>query len=135
VLYHVYVHTGDLEQADTDCAVYLCIYGKRGDSGLRLLHKTGTPVPFQRGMVSVFEVEAVSLGKLQKVLLCCEATTKSQHWYCDKVIVREAESNSEYVFNCERWLPFMSQGIIHSEIELYPQELQKNQQLKMQEAS
>ncbi|OWK63351.1 Oxygen-regulated protein 1 [Lonchura striata] len=72
--------------------------------------------------VSVFEVEAVSLGKLQKVLLCCEATTKSQHWYCDKVIVREAESNSEYVFNCERWLPFMSQGVTHSEIELYPQE-------------
>ncbi|XP_041329697.1 oxygen-regulated protein 1 [Pyrgilauda ruficollis] len=122
VLYCVYVHTGDLEQADTDCAVYLCIYGKRGDSGLRLLHKTGAPVPFQRGMVSVFEVEAVSLGKLQKVLLRCEASTKSQHWYCDKVIIREAESNSEYVFNCERWLPFMSQGIMHSEVELYPQE-------------
>uniref|UniRef100_A0A8C3RE76 Oxygen-regulated protein 1 n=1 Tax=Cyanoderma ruficeps TaxID=181631 RepID=A0A8C3RE76_9PASS len=121
-LYHVYVHTGDLEQAETDSAVYLCIYGKRGDSGLRLLHKTGIPVTFQRGMVSLFEVEAVSLGKLQKVLLRCEANTKSQHWYCDKVIVREAENNSEYVFNCERWLPFMSQGIIHSEIELYPQE-------------
>uniref|UniRef100_A0A8U8BB29 Oxygen-regulated protein 1 n=1 Tax=Geospiza parvula TaxID=87175 RepID=A0A8U8BB29_GEOPR len=121
VLYRVYVHTGDLEQADTDCEVYLCIYGKRGDSGLRLLHKTGAPVPFQRGMVSDFAVEAVSLGKLQKVLLRCEASTQSQHWYCDKVIVREAGSNSEYVFNCERWLPFMSQGIIHSEIELYPQ--------------
>uniref|UniRef100_A0A8C0UZD0 Oxygen-regulated protein 1 n=1 Tax=Cyanistes caeruleus TaxID=156563 RepID=A0A8C0UZD0_CYACU len=121
VLYHVYVHTGDLEQAGTDSAVYLCIYGKRGDSGLRLLQKTCVPVTFQRGMVSVFEVEAVSLGKLQKVLLRCEASTKSQHWYCDKVIVREAENNSEYVFNCERWLPFMSQGIILSEIELYPQ--------------
>uniref|UniRef100_A0A8C3TZX6 Oxygen-regulated protein 1 n=1 Tax=Catharus ustulatus TaxID=91951 RepID=A0A8C3TZX6_CATUS len=121
VSYHVYVHTGDLEQADTNSAVYLCIYGKRGDSGLRLLHKTGIPVTFQRGVVSVFEVEAVSLGKLQKVLLRCEAGTSSQHWYCDKVIVREAESNSEYVFNCERWLPFMSQGIIHPEIELYPQ--------------
>uniref|UniRef100_A0A8C5JCF1 Oxygen-regulated protein 1 n=1 Tax=Junco hyemalis TaxID=40217 RepID=A0A8C5JCF1_JUNHY len=122
VLYHVYVHTGDLEQADTDCAVYLCIYGKRGDSGLRLLHKTGAPVPFQRGMLRGFAVAAVSLGKLQKVLLRCEASTQSQRWYCDKVIVREAGSNSEYVFNCERWLPFMSQGIIHSEIELYPQE-------------
>ncbi|KAF2985153.1 hypothetical protein EK904_007467, partial [Melospiza melodia maxima] len=141
VLYRVYVHTGDLEQAGTDCAVYLCIYGKRGDSGLRLLHKTGAPVPFQRGMllecltggklqsavsgvsqVSGFAVEAVSLGKLQKVLLRCQASTQAQRWYCDKVIVREAGSNSEYVFNCERWLPFMSQGIIHSEIELYPQE-------------
>ncbi|KAM6104684.1 oxygen-regulated protein 1 isoform 2-T2 [Theristicus caerulescens] len=133
VLYHVYVYTGDMEQADTDSAVYLCIYGKRGDSGVRLLHKSGIPGTFQRGMVNAFEVEAVSLGKLQKVLLRCEANAKSQYWYCDKVIVREAENNSEYVFNCERWLPFMSQGIIHSEIELYPQEFQLNQQLKMQE--
>ncbi|XP_063250128.1 oxygen-regulated protein 1 isoform X2 [Prinia subflava] len=135
VLYHVYVYTGDLEQAETDSAVYLCIYGKRGDSGLRLLHKTGIPVTFQRGKVSVFGVEAVSLGKLQKVLLRCEASTKAQHWYCEKVIVREAENNSEYVFNCGRWLPFISQGIIHSEIELFPQGFEKNQQLKMQEAN
>uniref|UniRef100_A0A8C0B9D8 Oxygen-regulated protein 1 n=1 Tax=Buteo japonicus TaxID=224669 RepID=A0A8C0B9D8_9AVES len=103
VLYHVYVYTGDMEQADTDSEVYLCIYGKRGDSGLRLLHKSGIPVTFQRGMVNAFEVEAVSLGELQKVLLRCEAGAKSQYWYCDKVIVREAENNSEYVFNCERY--------------------------------
>uniref|UniRef100_A0A8B9I3D6 Oxygen-regulated protein 1 n=1 Tax=Anser brachyrhynchus TaxID=132585 RepID=A0A8B9I3D6_9AVES len=129
VLYHVYVYTGDLEQADTDSAVYLCIYGKRGDSGLRLLRKSGIPVKFRRGKV----MEAVSLGKLQKVLLRCEANSKSQYWYCDKVIVREAENNLEYVFNCKRWLPFMSQGVIHSEIDLYPQEIQVNQQLKMQQ--
>ncbi|XP_029868281.2 oxygen-regulated protein 1 [Aquila chrysaetos chrysaetos] len=135
VLYHVYVYTGDMEQADTDSAVYLCIYGKRGDSGLRLLHKSGIPVTFQRGMVNAFEVEAVSLGELQKVLLRCEAGAKSQIWYCDKVIVREAENNSEYVFNCERWLPFTSQDVIHSEIELYPREFQLNQQLKMEEES
>nr|XP_009671864.1 PREDICTED: oxygen-regulated protein 1 [Struthio camelus australis] len=122
ILYHVYVYTGHLEQADTDSAVYLCIYGKRGDTGLRPLHKSGMPVKFQRGMVNAFEVGAVSLGKLQKVLLRCEANTKSQYWYCDKVVVREAEKTLEYVFSCERWLPFMSQGVIHSEIELYPQE-------------
>ncbi|XP_021244712.1 lipoxygenase homology domain-containing protein 1 isoform X4 [Numida meleagris] len=133
ILYHVYVYTGDLEQADADSAVYLCIYGKRGDSGLRLLHKSGIPVKFLRGKVNAFEVKAVSLGKLQKVLLRCKANSKSQYWYCDKVIVREDENNSEYVFNCERWLPFISQGVIHSEIELYPQEFQITQELKRQE--
>ncbi|XP_054250623.1 oxygen-regulated protein 1 [Indicator indicator] len=121
VVYHVYVYTGDTEQAGTDSAVYLCIYGERGDSGLRLLHKSGTPAAFQRGMVSAFGVEAVSLGELQKVLLRCKANASSQRWYCDKVLVREAGNNSEYVFSCERWLPFMSQGEIRSEIELYPQ--------------
>ncbi|XP_048796074.1 lipoxygenase homology domain-containing protein 1-like isoform X1 [Lagopus muta] len=135
ILYHVNVYTGDLEQADTDSPVYLCIFGERGDSGQRLLQKSGIPVKFLRGKVNAFEVKAVSLGKLQKVLLRCEANSKSQYWYCDKVIVREDGNNSEYVFNCERWLPFMSQGVIHSEMELYPQEFQTTQQLKRQEAA
>ncbi|XP_043395558.1 oxygen-regulated protein 1 [Chelonia mydas] len=133
VRYHIYVYTGHLEQAETDCPIYLCIYGKRGDSGLRLLHKSDMPVKFQRGMVDMFEMEAVSLGKLQKVLLHCEASNEAQYWYCEKVIIRKAGKTSEYIFNCERWLPFMSQGIIHSEIELYPEELQINRQLKMQD--
>ncbi|TFK11366.1 myelin P2 protein-like [Platysternon megacephalum] len=133
VRYHIYVYTGHLEQAETDSPIYLCIYGKRGDSGLRLLHKSDMPVKFQRGMVDMFEMEAVSLGKLQKVLLHCEASNKAQYWYCEKVIIRKAGKDSEYIFNCERWLPFMSQGIIHSEIELYPEELQINRQLKMQD--
>ncbi|XP_008570377.1 PREDICTED: arachidonate 12-lipoxygenase, 12S-type [Galeopterus variegatus] len=79
------------------------------------------PVKFQRGQIDTFQVEAVSLGKLQKVLLRCEASDKSQYWYCEKVVVREPGTTSESVFTCERWLPFMSQGIIHSEIELYLQ--------------
>uniref|UniRef100_A0A8C8S867 Oxygen-regulated protein 1 n=1 Tax=Pelusios castaneus TaxID=367368 RepID=A0A8C8S867_9SAUR len=121
VRYHIYIYTGHLQQAETDSPIYLCIYGNRGDSGLRLLHKSVMPVKFQRGMVDMFEMEAVSLGKLQKVLLHCEASNKSQYWYCEKVIIRQAGKDSEYIFNCERWLPFMSQGIIHSEIELYPE--------------
>ncbi|XP_075776815.1 oxygen-regulated protein 1 isoform X2 [Pelodiscus sinensis] len=133
VRYHIYVYTGHLEQAGTDSPIYLCIYGKRGDSGLRLLHKSDMPVKFQRGMVDRFEIEAVSLGKLQKVLLHCKASNKAQYWYCEKVIIRKAGKDSEYIFNCERWLPFMSQEIIHSEIELYSEELQINHHLKMQD--
>ncbi|XP_070487712.1 oxygen-regulated protein 1 isoform X18 [Equus przewalskii] len=72
--------------------------------------------------IDTFQVEAVSLGKLQKVLLRCEASDKSQYWYCEKVVVRESGTTSESTFTCERWLPFMSQGIIHSEIELFLQE-------------
>lgn len=50
----------------------------------------------------MFEMEAVSLGKLQKVLLHCEASNEAQYWYCEKVIIRKAGKNSEYIFNCER---------------------------------
>ncbi|XP_046497508.1 oxygen-regulated protein 1 isoform X9 [Equus quagga] len=85
--------------------------------------------------IDTFQVEAVSLGKLQKVLLRCEASDKSQYWYCEKVVVRESGTTSESTFTCERWLPFMSQGIIHSEIELFLQEMQINHQPKIQEGA
>ncbi|XP_045645113.1 oxygen-regulated protein 1 isoform X2 [Ursus americanus] len=131
--YHVDVHTGQLKRAETESEVSLCLCGERGDSGLRLLDKSNMPVKFQRGQIDTFQVEAVSLGKLQKVLLRCEASEESQYWYCEKVVVREPATASESVFTCERWLPFMSQGIIHSEIELYLQEMQINHQPKIQE--
>ncbi|XP_006871926.1 PREDICTED: uncharacterized protein LOC102810528 [Chrysochloris asiatica] len=121
VRYQVYIHTGQLKQADTESEVYLCLYGERGDSGLRLMHNSNMPIKFQRGQVDMFQVEAVSLGKLQKALLCCKARDESQYWYCEKVVIREPGITSESIFTCERWLPFMSQGIIHSEIELYLQ--------------
>ncbi|KAF7475876.1 Hypothetical predicted protein [Marmota monax] len=102
VRYHVDVYTGQLKQDKTESEVSLCLYGERGDSGLRLLRKSNMPVRFQRGQIDKFQVEAVSLGKLQKVLLHCEASDKSQYWYCDKVIVREPSTASESIFICER---------------------------------
>ncbi|XP_062045872.1 oxygen-regulated protein 1 [Lepus europaeus] len=133
VKYQVDVYTGQLKQAETESEVLLCLYGDRGDSGLRLLHKSNMPVKFQRGQIDKFQVTAVSLGKLQKVLLRCEASDKSQYWYCEKIVIRESPATAESIFTCERWLPFMSQGVIHSEIELYPQEMQINHQPKIQE--
>ncbi|KAM4704966.1 oxygen-regulated protein 1 [Rhinophrynus dorsalis] len=124
VKYQVNVYTGLLEHADTDAPVYICIYGERGDSGRRILYKSNWPKKFQKGQVDVFEIEAVSLGKLHQVLLGCEANQKSQYWYCEKVIIREQGKDSEYIFSCERWLPFMSQNILQSHIKLPVQELQ-----------
>ncbi|XP_030070331.1 lipoxygenase homology domain-containing protein 1 [Microcaecilia unicolor] len=133
VKYQVYVHTGHLEEAETDSPIYMCIHGERGDSGMRLLNKSDLPVKFQRGQVDVFGIEAVSLGKLRKVLMRCEASKKSQYWYCEKVVIREPGKDSEYIFNCERWLPFMSQGIMRSEIELNLQEMPSKSPSKMEE--
>uniref|UniRef100_A0ACB8FDU4 Uncharacterized protein n=1 Tax=Sphaerodactylus townsendi TaxID=933632 RepID=A0ACB8FDU4_9SAUR len=100
--YQVYVYTGHVEQAETDSAVYLCICGERGDSGLRLLRESDKPMKFQRGKVIMFEIQAVSLGNLRKVVLRCEANHKSQHWYCEKVIIRETGKDLAYLFSCER---------------------------------
>lgn len=70
-----------------------------------LLHQNGT-----------FQVDAVSLGKLQKVLLRCEAGDRSQRWYCEKVIVSKCGTTSKSIFTCERqcWCPWYFKRVCHS---------------------
>ncbi|EAW86751.1 hCG2036697, isoform CRA_a, partial [Homo sapiens] len=99
--YQVDVYTGQLKHAETESEVFLCLFGERGDSGLRQLYKSNMQVKFQRGQIDKFQVAAVSLGKLQKVLLRCEASDKSQYWYCEQVIVREPGTTSESIFTCQ----------------------------------
>ncbi|XP_073440095.1 oxygen-regulated protein 1 [Dendrobates tinctorius] len=124
VKYKISVYTGHLEQAGTEAPIHICLYGEHGDSGKRILFRSDLSSPFQQGQVDVFEFEAVSLGKLQRVLLGCGANHKSQYWYCEKVIIGEQGQLAEYIFNCERWLPYMSEGSLHSEIELQKQEME-----------
>nr|XP_015208918.1 PREDICTED: oxygen-regulated protein 1 [Lepisosteus oculatus] len=128
VKYQVTIYTGHLNHAETQSPVLICLYGERGDSGLRLLHKAQLANTFRRGQVDAFELEAVSLGKLQKVLLCCEAKNKSDYWYCEKVIIGEPGGGSEYIFNCERWIPFSSEGVVKTGIELQVQEIRMSVQ-------
>ena len=69
VRYHVDVHTGQLKQADTESEVSLCLYGERGDSGLRLLYKSNMTVKFQRGQVSLHKQFFMSLAISLKVVV------------------------------------------------------------------
>ena len=52
--------------------------------------------------VHTFLVEAELLGKLQKVLLLCEANDKSQCWFCNKWC-QGARVASACTFPGERW--------------------------------
>nr|XP_009242099.1 unnamed protein product [Pongo abelii] len=130
VRYQVDVYTGQLKHAEMESEVFLCLFGERGDSGLRQLYKSNMQVKFQRGQIDKFQVAAVSLGKLQKVLLRCEASDKSQYWYCEQVIVREPGTTSESIFTCQSLFLYITKIVVlqqfHKEIkfgEFYREEL------------
>nr|XP_055140764.1 LOW QUALITY PROTEIN: lipoxygenase homology domain-containing protein 1-like [Symphalangus syndactylus] len=56
VRYQVDIYTGQLKHAETESEVFLCLFGERGDSGLRQLYKSNMQVKFQRGQfVKYFE--------------------------------------------------------------------------------
>lgn len=55
--YHVEVYTGDRDNAGTDAAVYLQIFGERGDTGIRQLLQPKHPGDkFESGRVWVISV-------------------------------------------------------------------------------
>lgn len=53
--------------------------------------------------MDIFEIEAVSLGKLEKCIVGHDGTGSDQGWYLDKIMIRESEeSKEEYIFLCEK---------------------------------
>uniref|UniRef100_S4RSR5 PLAT domain-containing protein n=1 Tax=Petromyzon marinus TaxID=7757 RepID=S4RSR5_PETMA len=107
VVYQLSVLTGGRAGADTDARVHASLWGERGDSGARLLHRSlNNPIPFQEGQMDVFRLEAVSLGELRKVVIGHDGTSPGQGWFLDRVVVKVtgSELDREYVFPCERWV-------------------------------
>nr|XP_006814608.1 PREDICTED: lipoxygenase homology domain-containing protein 1-like [Saccoglossus kowalevskii] len=105
VRYFVQVYTGDEPGSDTDANVYICIYGDRGDTGKRLLHRSDISDKFQQGQVDSFEIEAISLGKPRKVVISHDGSGPGAGWFCQEVAIRDSKgSKTEYVFQCNKWL-------------------------------
>ena len=54
--YQVAVVTGNYWNAGTSAKVYLNMFGERGDTGPRLLHKTKRSKKFEKGKVSDLKI-------------------------------------------------------------------------------
>ncbi|NXX88039.1 LOXH1 protein, partial [Centropus bengalensis] len=104
--YIVSVHVGDLWGAETFANVYITLYGKRGDTGVRKLHASlEKGRKFQRNKVDSFLVEAVSLSDLQKVVIGHDGEGYGAGMYLRMVTVKESQdSDKEWVFPCWNWL-------------------------------
>ncbi|XP_004855148.1 lipoxygenase homology domain-containing protein 1 isoform X1 [Heterocephalus glaber] len=105
--YRVTVCTGELEGAETDANVYLCLYGDVGDTGERLLYncRNNTDL-FEKGNADEFTIECVTLRKVRRVRIRHDGKGSRSGWYLDRVLVREeGQPESDNVeFPCLRWL-------------------------------
>ena len=102
--YEVSVVTGDLWNAATKANVYITIYGERGDTGVRHLYKPKPPETFVKGQVDKFLVEAVSLGKLKRVIIGHDGSGPGCGWFLESISIRESTRQHEQIFLCNRWL-------------------------------
>ncbi|NXG50517.1 LOXH1 protein, partial [Psilopogon haemacephalus] len=104
--YLVSVHIGDRWGAETFANVYINLYGRRGDTGVRKLQTSlARGRRFQRNKVDSFLVEAVSLSHLQKVVIGHDGEGHGAGMYLKMVTVRESQdSDKEWVFPLWNWL-------------------------------
>ncbi|NXU53866.1 LOXH1 protein, partial [Turnix velox] len=104
--YVVSVHVGDCWGAETFANVYITLYGKRGDTGVRKLHTSLVKGrKFQRNKVDSFLVEAVSLSHLKKVVIGHDGEGYGSGMYLKMVTVKESQdSDKEWVFPLWNWL-------------------------------
>ena len=86
----VEVYTGTLPGADTQAEAYVHLYGSHGDAGRRALVRSDNPQMFKAGQKDVFEVEAVCLENIEKVVLGHNAKEKGM---CDVLMCLPPEGN------------------------------------------
>jgi hypothetical protein len=64
------VYTGAGQQFGEDIFVYLQMFGRHGDCGRRLLHKSlNNDIPFRSEQMDLFEIEAVYLGAVEQIII------------------------------------------------------------------
>ncbi|XP_030045255.1 lipoxygenase homology domain-containing protein 1 [Microcaecilia unicolor] len=102
--YEVQVMTGDVWNAGTEASVYICVYGERGDSGSRLLFRSNKHRKFLKGQTDSFQIEAVHLGNLSKIVVGHDGPEAGNGWFLDKVVIKDPIKDMEYIFLCHRWL-------------------------------
>uniref|UniRef100_A0A8C9SD10 Lipoxygenase homology PLAT domains 1 n=1 Tax=Scleropages formosus TaxID=113540 RepID=A0A8C9SD10_SCLFO len=107
IKYRITVYTGNIRGGGTDATVFLCLIGSKGDTGDRILMNCKNNVnKFEKGNADEFMVEAVSLGKVQRVRIGHDGRGGGCGWFLDKVVVREeGKPESDAIeFQCNRWL-------------------------------
>jgi hypothetical protein len=79
IIYQLEVFTGNVPGADCEANIYVTLFGSRGDAGRRqLYHSLSSRTKFQQGQKDVFNIEAVDLGNLDKLVIRHDGRGKGQ---------------------------------------------------------
>ncbi|KAA3679281.1 uncharacterized protein DEA37_0001009, partial [Paragonimus westermani] len=92
ICYQLCVTTGQLWNAGTTADVRVLLQGDRGDTGIRSLYNpTGAPQRnFVRGQTSIFQLEAVYLGRLRRLSIWLDGEDNEEtEWFLDRIVIRE----------------------------------------------
>ncbi|NWW76114.1 LOXH1 protein, partial [Climacteris rufus] len=90
--------------AGTEADVYISVYGERGDTGSRQLHRSQKSKKFLKRQTDIFAVETVHLGHLYKIVTGHSGLGSGNGWFLDKIVIKDPVTDLDYTFLCHRWL-------------------------------
>ena len=104
--YRIRVQTSDVSYAGTDADVYVKLCGERGDTGKRHLKASlkNKLNKFEKGGTERFEIDAVDLGRVERVVVGHNAEGFGAGWHLHSIVVRnmDDESSKRYKFPADR---------------------------------
>ena len=78
-----------------DANVFCNIFGDYGDTGNRPLSKTKNKNKFERGQLDVFQIEAVKLRSIRKIIIGHDGKNPGAGWFLARVIIKQV-GNTKY---------------------------------------
>ncbi|XP_077987441.1 lipoxygenase homology domain-containing protein 1-like [Glandiceps talaboti] len=120
--YNVSVKTSKKVGSGTNANVYITVFGERGDTGVRNLddHNYLDKLrKFERSNTDHFDVKAVSMGDLTKVIIGHDGAGSGAGWHLDRVKITDPATEKVYYFHCKKWLDEgEDDGLIERELEV-----------------
>ncbi|VDL19697.1 unnamed protein product [Hymenolepis diminuta] len=113
-VYEIRVRTSSKPGAGTTSQAYITLIGDNSESGDFVLHNPQGQILTQ-DREAIFRVEAIDLGKINKIRLRHDNTGTSPDWHIQDVTVIEStgDNEREYLFNCNQWLIASPSGSDH----------------------
>ncbi|XP_066575887.1 lipoxygenase homology domain-containing protein 1 [Amia ocellicauda] len=112
-------YTGGKIGAGTDASVHVVLFGDQGHSeSIALTTPQKKRDPFEKGQVDTFKVLTRSVGKLYKIEIGHDGKKRGSGWFLEKVEIVHSQSNSKFVFLCNRWLA-VDEGDKKTTVQLY----------------
>ena len=97
------VQTGSWRGSGTTANVFIVMVGEEGESGPIALRNQSKTL-FSRGSTNEFLLSLPkSLGKLLFLKMWHDLSGINSSWYLSYVIIRDTQTNEQYIFACDRW--------------------------------
>lgn len=101
----IFVYTSRLKGAGTDAAVYMQIFGTKGNTAQFFLDDNkNSKKLFEAGNCDRFDRNLADIGKPQKIKIGHDNKGMFAGWHLEKVVLHDNITDNKFVFHCNRWL-------------------------------